>query len=71
MIENRPGHRAWGCPGTRVGYAAAISPDEACLLALALPGAVQADHHGRPSFRVEGKIFATLWEEARLNVMLE
>ena len=29
-------------------------------LALALPEAVEADHHGRPSFRVRGKIFATL-----------
>ena len=33
-------------------------------LALALPGAVEADHHGRPSFRVGGKIFATLWNAA-------
>jgi hypothetical protein len=71
MIENRPGPEAWGCPGTLVAYAAAISPDEACLLALSLPGAVQADHHGRPSFRVEGKIFATLWDEARMSVMLD
>ena len=29
-------------------------------LALALPEAVEQDHHGRPSFRVRGKIFATL-----------
>ena len=49
----------------------AISPDEARLLALSFPEAVEADHHGRPSFRVEGKIFATLWDEARLNVMLD
>jgi hypothetical protein len=29
------------------------------------------DHHGRPSFRVGGKIFATLWDEQRMNVMLD
>ena len=30
-------------------------------LALALPGVEEHDHWGRPSFRVRGKIFATLW----------
>jgi len=49
----------------------AISPDEARALALSLPEAVEQDHHGRPSFRVGGKIFATLWNEQRLNVMLD
>ena len=39
-------------------------------LALALPDATEQDHHGRPSFRV-GRIFATLWSERRLNVMLD
>ena len=39
-------------------------------LALALPEASEQDHHGRPSFRV-GKIFATLWTDRRLNVMLD
>jgi hypothetical protein len=29
-------------------------------LALALPEAIEADHHGFPSFRVAGRIFATL-----------
>ena len=48
-----------------------ISPDEARSLALALPEAVEQDHHGRPSFRVSGKIFATLWSDERLNVMLD
>ena len=36
-----------------------------------MPEAVELDHHGRPSFRVGGRIFATLWSEARLNVMLD
>ena len=45
--------------------------NEARALALSLPEAVEQDHHGRPSFRVDGKIFATLWSEERLNVMLD
>jgi hypothetical protein len=49
----------------------AVTPDEARALALALPEAVEQDHHGRPSFRVERKIFATLWSDERMNVMLD
>ncbi len=49
----------------------AVSTDDARLLALSLPEAVELDHHGRPSFRVGGKIFATLWDERQLNVMLD
>jgi hypothetical protein len=37
-----------------------VSVDEARSLALVLPEAIEQDHHGRPSFRVGGKIFATL-----------
>jgi hypothetical protein len=48
-----------------------VSPDEARNIALSLPKAVEMDHHGRPSFRVGGKIFATLWNEGRMNVMLD
>lgn len=44
---------------------------EARRLALALPEAVEQDHHGKPSFRVAGKIFATLWGENQMNVMLD
>jgi hypothetical protein len=51
--------------------AVAVSADEARALALSLPDAVELDHHGRPSFRVRGKIFATLWNDARMNVMLD
>jgi hypothetical protein len=47
-----------------------VDADEARALALALPGSTEQDHHGRPSFRVEGKIFATLWTATALNVML-
>jgi hypothetical protein len=48
-----------------------VSPEQAQHLALALPEAIEQDHHGRPSFRVGGKIFATLWDESHMNVMLD
>jgi len=51
--------------------AVAVTLDEARSLALSLPEAVEQDHHGRPSFRVGGKIFATLWSAQRMNVMLD
>jgi hypothetical protein len=48
-----------------------LTSDEARTLALALPEAVEQDHHGKSSFRVGGKIFATLWDDEHLNVMLD
>jgi hypothetical protein len=48
-----------------------VSREEARELALALPEAVEQDHHGRPSFRVAGKVFATQWDQEHLNVMLD
>jgi hypothetical protein len=48
-----------------------VSPELARSLALALPDTVEQDHHGRPSFRVSGRIFATLWDEGHMNVMLD
>jgi len=48
-----------------------VSPEQARQLALALAEAIEQDHHGRPSFRVGGKIFATLWDENHMNVMLD
>jgi hypothetical protein len=47
-----------------------LSADDARALALSLPGATELDHHGRPSFRVRARIFATLWSPSALNVML-
>ena len=38
-----------------------VSTQQARSLALGLPETIEQDHHGRPSFRVAGKIFATLW----------
>ncbi len=51
--------------------AVVVSHDQVRRLALALPEVVELDHHGRPSFRVAGRIFATLWDETHLNVMLD
>jgi hypothetical protein len=48
-----------------------LSPEQARRIALALPDAVELDHHGRPSFRVAGRIFATLWDEHHMNVMID
>jgi hypothetical protein len=48
-----------------------VSRAQARELALALPEAVEQDHHGRPSFRVGGKIFATQWDAEHMNVMLD
>ena len=40
--------------------------------AMALPEAVEADHHGIPSFRVAGKIFCTIHQDRpRMMVKLD
>ena len=39
--------------------------------ALALPEAVEQDHFGNPSFRVRGRIFATVPDSTHLNVMID
>jgi hypothetical protein len=48
-----------------------VSHEQVRSIALGLPETVEQDHHGRPSFRVAGKIFATLWDENHMNVMLD
>jgi hypothetical protein len=48
-----------------------VSRAQVRQLALELPGVIEQDHHGRPSFRVAGRIFATLWDQEHLNVMLD
>ena len=48
-----------------------LTAADARRVALSLPEAVEHDHHGRPSFRVAGKIFATLWDEHHMNVMVD
>jgi hypothetical protein len=41
----------------------AVSEADIRRAALGLPDAVEADHHGTPSFRVAGKIFCTIHQE--------
>jgi hypothetical protein len=48
-----------------------VTADVVRRLALALPEAVEQDHHGFPSFRISGRIFATLPKPDRLRAMLD
>jgi hypothetical protein len=48
-----------------------MSPDDVRGIALSLAETVEAGHHGRPSFRVKGRIFATLWTPKQLNLTLD
>ncbi len=48
-----------------------MTAEDARQLALTLPDANEQDHHGRPSFRVNRKIFATIWDEVTMNVMVD
>ena len=48
-----------------------MTAEGARRLALTFPDAVEQNHHGRPSFRVGGKIFATIWDEWTMNVMVD
>ena len=47
-----------------------MTPDDVRALALALPEVTEADHHGRPSFRLGTAVLATLWDEDTLNVLV-
>jgi hypothetical protein len=46
-----------------------LTAEDVREIALSLPEATEHDHHGRPSFRVRNRIFATLWSPTALNVM--
>jgi hypothetical protein len=48
-----------------------VDGDEARRIALALPEAVERDHHGFPSYRVRDRIFATRPDADTLRVMLD
>jgi hypothetical protein len=48
-----------------------MSPDEVRTVALGLAEAVEQPHHGFPSFRVGGRIFATMPDDEHLHVMLD
>jgi len=43
---------------------------EIAKFARGLPEAVEQDHHGMRSFRIDGKIFATLPDERHVRIML-
>jgi hypothetical protein len=45
--------------------------DQVRKLALALPEVTEHDHWGNPSFRIRGRIFATVADEAHVNVMID
>ncbi len=45
--------------------------DEAREVALSLPEATEMDHHGMASFRVRGKIFATVPDDGHLRAMVD
>ncbi len=46
-----------------------VSTDQVRELALSLPEAEDQDHRGRPSFRIRGRIFTTLWPDAGIAVI--
>jgi hypothetical protein len=48
-----------------------VDLNELRYLALSFPDTSEDDHHDRPSFRVCGKIFATLPDDQHMNVMLD
>jgi hypothetical protein len=47
-----------------------MSPDAFRKIALSLPDAVESAHMGHPDFRVNGKIFATLWADKLWGVVM-
>jgi hypothetical protein len=47
-----------------------VTHDQVRKIACSLPESTEQDHHGIPSFRIDEKIFATLWDPTHLNVML-
>jgi hypothetical protein len=47
------------------------TPQAARKLALSLPEAAEQDHHGMNSFRVRGKIFATVPDAGHLRIMVD
>ena len=48
-----------------------ITIREVRQIALAFPEAAEQEHWGNPSFRIRGRIFATVPDEAHVNVMID
>lgn len=55
----------------RLGDQVMVDLNELRYLALSFPDTTEEEHHDRPSFRVAGKIFATLPDDEHINVMLD
>jgi hypothetical protein len=49
----------------------AVTVEDARSMALSLPNVTEQDHHGMASFRIGGKIFATVPDEQYLRVMVD
>jgi hypothetical protein len=48
-----------------------VTVEQIRKLALALPEAIEQEHWGNPSFRVRGRIFATVPDDGHVNVMID
>jgi hypothetical protein len=48
-----------------------VTFERARAIALGMPEAVETDHWGKPSFRIYGRIFATVPDPHHLNVMID
>ncbi len=48
-----------------------VDLNELRYLALSFPDSTEDEHHERPSFRVGGKIFASLPDDEHINVLLD
>jgi hypothetical protein len=48
----------------------AMTIEDVRLFALSLPEVTEQDHHGMPSFRVDGKIFSTVPDDEHVRVMV-
>jgi hypothetical protein len=48
-----------------------VTVDQIRRLALAFPEAIEQEHFGNPSFRIRGRIFATVPDDSHVNVMID
>jgi hypothetical protein len=48
-----------------------MTVDQIRRLALALPETIEQEHFGNPSFRIRGRIFATVPDDSHVNVIID
>jgi hypothetical protein len=48
-----------------------VTVDQIRSLALAFPETIEQEHFGNPSFRIRGRIFATVPDNDHVNVMID